>query len=42
MELDSATQHNAALVEESAAASTSMRDRAAQVTHLMAQFRIGA
>jgi methyl-accepting chemotaxis protein len=38
--LDQATQQNAALVEESAAAATSLKDQAARLTEAIAVFRI--
>ena len=42
MQMDKATQENAALVEESAAASESMADQARTLDRLMAFFRTGA
>jgi methyl-accepting chemotaxis protein len=39
--LDQATQQNAALVEESAAAAESLRDQARQLVELVAAFRVG-
>ncbi|MEY8875220.1 MAG: methyl-accepting chemotaxis protein [Leptothrix sp. (in: b-proteobacteria)] len=40
-QLDQATQQNAALVEESAAAATSLKDQAERLTEAVAVFRIG-
>ncbi len=39
-ELDGMTQQNAALVEESSAAATSLREQAARLTHAVGQFRL--
>ncbi|KQR63042.1 methyl-accepting chemotaxis protein [Acidovorax sp. Leaf160] len=39
-ELDSMTQQNAALVEESSAAADSLREQAARLTHVVGQFRL--
>ncbi|WP_175942879.1 methyl-accepting chemotaxis protein [Caballeronia sp. BCC1704] len=39
-QMDQATQENAALVEESAAAAQSLRDQAAELTHLVASFKL--
>ena len=39
-ELDGMTQQNAALVEESSAAATSLREHAARLTHAVGQFRL--
>ncbi|MGC4077019.1 MAG: methyl-accepting chemotaxis protein [Rubrivivax sp.] len=41
-QIDSATQNNAALVEESAAATERLRDQAARLAQLVAVFRVGA
>ncbi len=41
-QLDSMTQQNAALVEQSAAASASLRDQAAQLAEVVARFRLRA
>ncbi len=40
--LDQMTQQNAALVEESAAAASGMRDQAARLTEIVGAFRLGA
>ncbi|MBX9936283.1 MAG: methyl-accepting chemotaxis protein [Burkholderiaceae bacterium] len=40
-QMDHATQQNAALVEESAAASASLREQAARLTDLVSQFQLG-
>jgi methyl-accepting chemotaxis protein len=40
-ELDRMTQQNAALVEESAAAASSMREQAGRLTQAVAAFRLG-
>ncbi|MPW20770.1 hypothetical protein GCT13_28830 [Paraburkholderia sp. CNPSo 3157] len=39
-QMDQTTQHNAALVEESAAAAESLRLQAAQLVECVAQFRL--
>ena len=39
-EIDRMTQQNAALVEQSAAAADSLRDQAARLSQLVAQFRL--
>jgi methyl-accepting chemotaxis protein len=39
-QMDQVTQENAALVEESAAAAQSLRDQAAELTHLVASFKL--
>ncbi|TAK93129.1 MAG: hypothetical protein EPO09_13595, partial [Aquabacterium sp.] len=39
-QLDQATQQNAALVEESSAAASSLRDQAQQLLHAVGQFRL--
>jgi methyl-accepting chemotaxis protein len=39
--MDSSTQHNAALVEESAAAATALRDQADKLAEVVALFHIG-
>ena len=41
MQLDQMTQQNAALVEQSAAAAESLKDQAAQLSQIVATFRIG-
>ena len=41
-QMDHATQQNAALVEESAAASASLREKAVRLTDLVSQFQLGA
>lgn len=41
-DLDNATQHNAALVEETSAAAVQMRDQAEQLRTLMASFRLSS
>ncbi|GGD89518.1 methyl-accepting chemotaxis protein [Caballeronia grimmiae] len=41
-QMDQATQENAALVEESAAAAQSLRDQAAELTQLVASFKLEA
>jgi methyl-accepting chemotaxis protein len=41
-DMDSSTQHNAALVEESAAAATALRDQADKLAEVVSLFRIGA
>ena len=38
--MDDVTQQNAALVEESAAASESLRDQAARLTEVVGRFRL--
>jgi methyl-accepting chemotaxis protein len=40
-DMDSSTQHNAALVEESAAAATALRDQADKLADVVSLFRIG-
>ncbi|MFL6631062.1 MAG: methyl-accepting chemotaxis protein, partial [Massilia sp.] len=40
-QMDQATQQNAALVEEAAAASESLREQAAKLSHTVAVFRLG-
>ena len=40
-DIDQATQHNAAVVENSTAAALSLQERAAELAELMAHFRIG-
>ena len=40
-DMDSSTQHNAALVEESAAAATALRDQADKLAEVVALFQIG-
>jgi methyl-accepting chemotaxis protein len=41
-QLDHVTQQNAALVEESAAASESLRQQADRLTHTVSRFRLAA
>jgi methyl-accepting chemotaxis protein len=41
-QMDQATQQNAALVEESAAASESLREQAQQLVQAVAVFKLGA
>jgi methyl-accepting chemotaxis protein len=41
-DMDASTQHNAALVEESAAAATALRDQADRLTGVVALFHLGA
>ena len=41
VQMDSVTQQNAALVEEAAAASDSLRDQAAQLRELVSSFKVG-
>jgi methyl-accepting chemotaxis protein len=40
-DMDASTQHNAALVEESAAAATSLKDQAAKLAEVVSLFNIG-
>jgi len=42
MQMDHATQQNAALVEEMAAAATSLRDQAQELVQTVAIFKLGA
>ena len=41
-QMDQATQHNAALVEQAAAAATSLREQAHALVHAVGMFQLGA
>ena len=40
LQMDQVTQQNAALVEEAAAASSSLQDQAVELTHLVSTFKL--